>query len=165
MRSRVAARVALATVAVAAAVSFGSCGGRTQVLTVAAGDHSGDEHRGDHRGNANGQREQTERSDPTVGCPARFGELGPRCEEQSALALHCEYPEGSCGCGTATWCGGAYPPPMPVEWLCHARRARCASEGEACSQEGAFCQTDDCGFTGMRCRGGAWHGEMGPLPP
>lgn len=97
-------------------------------------------------------------------CPSRFGEPGPTCNDGD-VPVSCGYPEGTCSCETGTWCGGAAPPPMPLEWRCRAHRSPCAAEGSPCSAPGAHCALDDCGFHGMRCDGGVWRSYMTPPPP
>ncbi|MEM9074855.1 MAG: hypothetical protein AAGE52_40535 [Myxococcota bacterium] len=97
-------------------------------------------------------------------CPARYNEDPPRCEGDD-FPEQCSYPEGDCHCGVPPHCGGAARPPLPLRWMCEARRPPCPRDGTPCGDEGARCSHDACGWTGVRCVDGTWQSFQSPPPP
>lgn len=114
------------------------------------------------RTSTNGGAGETIGSGP--GCPARFGEQGPRCVDGDDPGA-CTYPEGVCACRTPVWCGGAAPPPMAQSWTCEPPRPACPAVGTPCSPGSPSCPTDACGFDRIACVDGIWQAQIGPRPP
>lgn len=127
-------------------------------------------------GPAAGPREPTplERLDADE-CPASFGEASGACDEAGGV---CEFPEGSCVCRSASYCGGVdpgpdYEPPAPT-WHCDygpgtTRPDGCPGqlpdEGAACPQEGQRCSYGSCCMHPATCVGGVWEVGGANCPP
>lgn len=99
---------------------------------------------------------------PHPSCPARYGDPGPACGGSRTSPV-CEYPEGTCFCGSPRSCSGAVQPPGPPHWVCHERERECPPLGSPC-RAGEVCAPYCCGV-GAVCLDGFWAAQAFPCPP
>lgn len=110
-------------------------------------------------------------------CPVTFQAGGP-CELEDAPK--CAYPEGTCTCGTGSYCGGVPPSPeieaelRKPRWVCKKTPVAIREDGcpgsepahaSACSEEGRSCSYGDCCIVTARCEGGVWNVGPESCPP
>lgn len=143
----------------AALVTFVACG---PASPESSGDHSGDEDETVVSGDETALGSDDDRAPGE--CPSRYGATSPTCQ-QDDHPVGCQYPEGTCTCGTPMHCGGAAPEPMPPRWFCEAHPTPCEAAGTSCSEPGATCATHPCGWDGVQCVDGTWQSFHHAGPP
>ncbi len=108
---------------------------------------------------------------PATGCPPSFAAATGRC----ANGTQCAFPEGTCSCARAAWCGGAAPSDellnQPPVWQCipTVKADGCPGSmpaaGGRCKREGQRCDYTCSCVAAAVCTNSAWKLESGPCKP
>ncbi len=115
-----------------------------------------------------------ETSQTAAACPASYAEVAVGAPCTAADGTTCEFPEGSCHCGSQSYCGGVAPSEEmlaeleQVVWQCEPKRTDGCPEQVPegpCSTEGKICTYGDCCIQPATCTNGMWDVGQASCPP